>query len=622
MKKRMWYGILAVGVLMTGLIGCGTAGQAVSGSGAKAGTGTETKAGDKDPLTIYLWDTDLLTEFTPYLHEQFPDQEIEVLGGCNDTDLYSYLQEHGELPDIITVRRFSGSDARDLAPYLLDFGAYDVVSEFSSYALQYYKTEDGEINWLPVCGIPQTIIANKTLFDQYGLELPTNYQEYVQVCRTFQENGIKPYALDLQNDWSAHEMIQAGGIGELTSLEGIAWRSAAESSQGDIAFDEALWKRIFSETATLLRDSGFTEDDLSYGIDEAMDLFVSGKAAMYHGTPVNMNACQAQMDAELVRIPYFSQVSNEGFIYMNPSLNIAFRKELESDTEKLDTALQVLECMISEEGQKRIANGASVISFNPKVTSSNEGMTGLEEQIRNNEYYIRYSAQKSFAASYEAVQGLLNGSMTEDEACEAFRTVMNSRADSEVSVTLEKSYALSLNEKNGRDAASVILTTVREELGADLALVPWYYFSSSVYQGECSESRLKRMVAYTPALYQESLSGAELKTLLQTYLTDPGLYFHPGTVYELPIASGMKMRLSKNESGYTLEGLETDGGDIEDTKIYSILLTVDGITALQSLHPEKTYQQLTDTSLSYAWKNAVMNGRQPSAPEDYIEVSA
>lgn len=174
-------------------------------------------------------------------------------------DLYSYMEEHGELPDVITVRRFSGTDAQDLQPYLMDFCSYDVVSRYYSYALQYYKNSDNEIQWLPVCGLPQTIIANKTLFDQYGIKIPTNYQEYAEACQQFYENGIKPYSMDLAEDWSAHEVIQAGAIGEFTSLDGIEWRSSAETSSGEVKFDDGLWKRIFSEIRQVFKRLSFWE---------------------------------------------------------------------------------------------------------------------------------------------------------------------------------------------------------------------------------------------------------------------------------------------------------------------------------------------------------------------------
>ena len=249
MKKAKHYLIaLLSGVLVatTVLSGCGQSEKAVSEN--------------DDHLTVYLWENRLMKNIVPYIYEQFPDQDIEFITGNNDTDLYSYFEEHGELPDIITVRRFSGTDAQNLEPYLMDFASYDVVSRYYSYALQYYKNSKDEIQWLPICGMPQTIIANKTLFEQFGIKIPENYKEYAQACQQFYDYGIKPYSLDLAEDWSAHEVIQTGAIGEFMSLDGIKWRSSAESSSGDIAFDDALWKRIFSETNTFLKDSHFTSD--------------------------------------------------------------------------------------------------------------------------------------------------------------------------------------------------------------------------------------------------------------------------------------------------------------------------------------------------------------------------
>ena len=106
-----------------------------------------------------------------------------------------------------------------------------------------------------------------------------------------------------------------------------------------------------------------------------------GKSAMFHGHPTVMQQLQKQMDAELIRIPYFSQTSDESYVYMTPSLNIAFNKNLEKDREKLDTALDVLDCMISEEGQKLIADGSGVISLNTDVPTMMQDVLGLEEEV-------------------------------------------------------------------------------------------------------------------------------------------------------------------------------------------------------------------------------------------------
>ena len=69
--------------------------------------------------------------------------------------------------------------------------------------------------------------------------------------------------MDLAEDWSNQEIIQAAAIGEFTSLAGIDWRNEAETSAGEIKFDDVLWKRIFSETSQFLKDSHFSKEDIT-----------------------------------------------------------------------------------------------------------------------------------------------------------------------------------------------------------------------------------------------------------------------------------------------------------------------------------------------------------------------
>lgn len=610
-KKKRYLAALVAGVLLATAVlsGCGQSKKEISKN--------------DDHLTVYLWENRLMKNIAPYIQEQFPDHDIEFIVGNNDTDLYSYFEEHGELPDIITVRRFSGTDAKDLQPYLMDFASYDVVSRYYSYALQYYKNSKDEIQWLPICGIPQTIIANKTLFDQYGIKIPENYEEYAQACQQFYDNGIKPYSLDLAEDWSAHEVIQTGAIGEFMSLDGIKWRSSAESASEDIEFDDALWERIFSETNTFLRDSHFTKEDISVDINTATQMFLEGKAAMFHGYPALMQDFQEQMDAELIRIPFFSQISDEAFINMTPSLNIAFNKDLEKDQEKLDLALDVLDCMISEEGQKLIADGSGVISLNIDVPSMMEDVPGLEDEISDNSVYIRYSAQKSFDASLEAVHGLLSGEMDATQAYNVFRNVMNSKdTEEKATVNFEHKYSISLNDKNGRDAASSILTTIRKENDAQLAFAPYYYFTSSVYKGECASSRVALMTAKSSdtSLYLAKINGKQIHELVSEYLTDSNDDFSVTDKYELPIASGMKIVIKDEENKFSLKDIIVNEKKLDEEKEYSILLTETTMSILKKINPECAIEQLNDTTLSSAWVSAMANGQQPSAPEDYIEV--
>lgn len=561
----------------------------------------------------------MIKHLVPYIHEQFPDKDIEFIVGNNDTDLYSYYNEHGELPDIITVRRYSGTDAIDLRDELLDLSAYDIVSEYYNYALQYYYNSDNSINWLPVCGIPQTIIANKTLFDRYDIKIPTNYEEYAEACDKFYELGIKPYSMDLKEDWSNHEIVQAGAIGLFTSIEGIKWRNEAESATGAIPFDDEFWLKVYEETSQFIKDSHFTADDLNVDIDTGWEMFLNEESAMFHGSSEVLRNSEKEMEGvELVRLPYFSQDDGEGYIYMTPSLHIALNKNLKDDKEKLETALDIVDWMISKKGQEIISDGGEVASLNMDVSSSIDETKGLGEQIKNNNFYIRYAGQKSFKAAYDSIHGLLSGEMDEYEAYKALADgINNDNNNTEPVISFENDYSIFLNENNGRDAASSILTTISKEYDADLALSPYYYFTSSIYKGDCSARRINLMIAKDTngQLYLEKLSGKEIYELVDRYLTVNDGDITVTNKYELPIASGMKLVL---DDDLNLIDILVNDETIDLDKKYSILL-VDGMMPTLRELENKDYNAL-EKGLSTTWNEYAFSGQQPCAPEEYIKI--
>lgn len=581
---------------------------------------TQAKEGKDDHLTVFLWQSRLIKYLVPYIREQFPDKDIEFIVGNNDTDLYSYYNEHGELPDIITVRRYSGTDAIDLKDELLDLSAYDIVSEFYNYALQYYYNSDNGINWLPVCGIPQTIIANKTLFDRYDIKVPTNYEEYVKACDKFYKLGIKPYSMDLAEDWSNHEIIQGAAIGLFTLLEGIKWRNEVESTKGDILFDDEFWLKVYEQTSNFIKDTHFTANDLSVGVDEGWEMFINEESAMFHGTPEILKNSEKEMNgAELIRLPYFSQDDEEGYIYMTPSLHVALNKNLKDNKEKLETALDVVDCMISEKGQQLISDGGEVISFNLDVPSTMNVNKGLEEQLNKNNFYIRYAGQKSFKAAYDSIHGLLSGRMDEQEAYKALVDgINNNNNNTEPVISFENDYSIFLNKNNGRDGASSILTTVAKKMGAELALSPYYYFTSSIYKGDCSAKRIKLMIAQdtNARLYLLKLTGKEIYELVDRYLSTNDGDITVTNKYELPIASGMKLVLDKD---LKLTDILVDGETIDLDKEYSIMLLEGMMPTLKALY-DKDYEPIENSGLSIEWNDYASLGQQPSAPEDYIEI--
>lgn len=576
---------------------------------------------DDEPITVYLWETTLFDEFVSYVKQQCPDINIEFVAGNNNIYLYDYLKEHGELPDIITTRRFSAIDAKNLSPQLMDLGAYDVVSSFYSYILQYYKNTNGEIQWLPVCGIPETMIVNKTLFDGYGIKIPENYDEFVNACTRLKQLGIKPYAYDLSMDYAAHTLVQSSALDKFTSLDGIVWRSEVESSDGEISFDEEMWMKIFDEVNNFIADAGLNASDLEKDSSDAIDMFVNKEAAMFRGTPSVMEELKEMSDDEFVRIPYFSQSSNESWLYTYPSLNISLNKDLEEDNEKLSKAMRILECFLSQKGQEYISGGEGMISYNVGIDSDISGMEGVQDEIERNSVYIRYASNNSFSASQELIDDLLLEDKSKEETFEAFKNKINTKATTgDSAVEFEKTYSLSLNENNGRDAASVVLSTVREAIDADLSLTTYFSYSSSIYEGKCSKRELSMICNNnkgTP-LYLALLKGSEVYALVEAYLQDTGTSLQVTNKYELPVASGMKLILIEKENGYQLKDIEVNGEPIKDETEYKMLLSGYLQDVFNRVFVDGQKMESLGMALSGAWQSAIYDGQKIAEPEDYI----
>ena len=165
-------------------------------------------------------------KYAPYIQSQLPAINIQFVVGNNDLDFYQFMNENGELPDIITCCRFSLHDAAPLKDSLMDLSTtFEAGSIYDSY-LQSFKNEDSSVNWLPMCADVHGFITNKALFEEYHIPLPTDHESFVSACQTFEAAGIRGYVGDYAYDYTCMETLQGLSIPEFTSLEGRKWRTA------------------------------------------------------------------------------------------------------------------------------------------------------------------------------------------------------------------------------------------------------------------------------------------------------------------------------------------------------------------------------------------------------------
>ena len=151
---------------------------------------------ETDTVRVYLWTANLYDKYAPYIQEQLPDINVEFVVGNNDLDFYSFLNENGGLPDIITCCRFSLHDALPLKNSLMDLSKTNEAGAIYSTYLASFTNQDGSVNWLPVSADAHGFVVNKALFEKYDIPLPTDYDSFVSACREFDKYGIRGFDAD------------------------------------------------------------------------------------------------------------------------------------------------------------------------------------------------------------------------------------------------------------------------------------------------------------------------------------------------------------------------------------------------------------------------------------------
>ena len=606
MKKttRTWLILLAAMLALSTLPGCG----------ARLTKKTE-------PISVYLWSAELYDGYAQYIQSQLPDVDIQFVVGNNDLDYYKFLSENGALPDIITSRRFSLHDAADLHGYLMDLSSTQEAGAVYSTYLESFTNTEGQIQWLPLCGEVDGLVANRALFEQYQVPLPTDYESFAAACQAFEEKGIRGFAADLAYDYTCMELLQGWSIPELTSLEGQVWRHRYEDPLDEMTgLDDTIWPGAFARMERFISDAKLRPEDIELDYDPVNDLFAEGKVAMIRaGGDDTVRYNRAGIDA--VFLPYFGP-NGEQWLLTYPQFQVALNKNLEQDQTRQEQAMQVLEVMLSEGGQNALAKGEDVISYSQNVELTlDPALDNLRPYVQQNHLFIRLASNEFFSVSKDVVTKMILGEYTAEQAYEAFDTQLREDADTEpeILLTLEQGYSNTFRAKGGSQAASVMANTLRGCFGTEVLIAPAYSFTGTVLKADYTQKMVGNMVMPNALMpYRGDLTGAQLKQVLKLYVEGLEGGFTPFNPGSLPVVSGLTMDVTKTDTGFVLTRVRRDGEEIRDSDTFHV--TCLNTQVQMARFPKDVTQcfELGETGVKTAWVEYIKNGGALAQPENYI----
>lgn len=618
MNKRTLHRLLsAFAALVIGL-------SVLTGCGTKTAENVE-KQEDAQTIQVYLWTNNLYETYAPYIQSQLPDVNIEFIVGNNDLDFYKFLQENGGLPDIITCCRFSLHDAAPLKDSLMNLALTNEAGAVYNTYLNSFKNEDGSVNWLPVCADAHGFVVNRSLFEQYGIPLPTDYESFVSACQAFEKVGIRGFTADYTYDYTCMETLQGLSAAELTTTDGRRWRTAYSdpASTARVGLDDTVWPGAFERMAQFIQDTHLTADDLENTYDDVTGMFRNGEAAMYFGSSAGVKVFQDE-GIDTTFLPFFSQ-NGEKWIMTTPYFQIALNRDLEQDTARREKAMKVLNVMLSEEAQSRIvADGQDLLSYSQNVPLRlTEYMKDVRDVVEENHMYIRIASNDFFAVSKDVVSKMIAGEYTAQQAYRAFNAQLlaeETPADEEIVLTSGKSYSNVFHANGGSASFSVMANTLRGVYGTDVLLATANSFTGSVLQADYNKKMAASMIMPNGLMSrQRTMTGAELKEVVRAFVEGCEGGFVPFNRGSLPVVSGIAVEVKEAGGSYTLTGITRNGqplGD-DDTVTVTCLAAENQMEALLASESGRSLDG--DTWVKNRWRDHLSGGGAVLAePENYM----
>ena len=182
-------------------------------------------------------------------------------------------------PDVMTW--FAGNRAR----FFIDRGLIMDISEVwesegwnTSFPAGFraMSSVEGKQYFLPASWYWWAIYYRKDIFEQYGLEAPETWQEFLQVCETLKANRVTPITIGTKWRWTAAAWF------DYLNMRVNGPEFHINLMLGKEKYDDPRVQKVFTDYwAPLIENGYFIDEPAAYTWQEGLNFLSSGDAAMY-----------------------------------------------------------------------------------------------------------------------------------------------------------------------------------------------------------------------------------------------------------------------------------------------------------------------------------------------------
>ena len=306
MKRKVLSVLLCAAMTLGVVAGCGSSSDTGStDSASKTETKGEKTDSSSDKVTIRMsyWNSeDTVQAMLDYLAEAVPEVEIEYqfIDNSNYDTIIDTQLSAGEGPDIICESPGSALKHAKLG-YLeaLD----DLAADYSTAGTSVYGY-NGSTYALPGISWFEGIYYNKEIFEENNVELPKTFDEFLDVCTTFQNAGVTPLAAGLKSWEPLLKSSMAFVTAEyLSTDEGKGF--GEKYRNGEVTMD-GTWNPYIETWSQLIDNGVYTADMTGIDHDQALEQFATGGSAMFCSGPWDYDAImEKNPELQLDMMPFY-----------------------------------------------------------------------------------------------------------------------------------------------------------------------------------------------------------------------------------------------------------------------------------------------------------------------------
>lgn len=354
MRKKIFSVILAASMVAGLMSGCGStekeAATPSSTETTEAAETTQAESTTNEKVTVRLsyWNSeDTVQSLLDYLAKEVPDVTIEYqfIDNSNYDTIIDTQLAAGEGPDIICESAGSALKHARLG-YLEPVN--DLAASYSSAGTSIYSYE-GNTYALPGISWFEGIYYNKAIFAENNIELPKTFDEYIAVCKQFQELGITPLAAGLKSWEPMLKNSMAFVTAEYLSTD--AGKSFGEDYRNGKVTMAGTWDPYIEKWSDMIGEGIYTTDMIGIDHDQALEQFATGDAAMFCSGPWDYDAIMAKNpELQIDMMPFYGTETSEGWLIGGPGCGFAVNQ---SSANK-EAALKILAAISTVEGQEAL----------------------------------------------------------------------------------------------------------------------------------------------------------------------------------------------------------------------------------------------------------------------------